>query len=58
MRTENSNNEPDEFDRYCELSEITLDEGSCALEWWHKHKTFFSTMAILARRYFAVPASS
>ncbi|CAG8522233.1 14764_t:CDS:2, partial [Cetraspora pellucida] len=36
---------PDEFDRYCELPSIALDEESCPLEWW-------------SRRYFAVPASS
>ncbi|CAG8810944.1 1518_t:CDS:2, partial [Cetraspora pellucida] len=58
LHTENSNVEPDEFDRYCELPSIALDEKSCPLEWWCKHNIFFPTMAILARRYLAVPASS
>ncbi|CAG8758041.1 18404_t:CDS:2, partial [Gigaspora rosea] len=30
----------------------------CPLVWRRNHKTFFSTLAILARRYLAVPASS
>ncbi|CAG8841249.1 29690_t:CDS:1, partial [Gigaspora margarita] len=30
--SENSNVKPNEFDRYCEISEISLDEGSCSLE--------------------------
>ncbi|CAG8677963.1 8354_t:CDS:2, partial [Racocetra fulgida] len=34
LRTENSNDESNEFDRYCELQEVSLDEGSCPLEWW------------------------
>ncbi|KAF0448988.1 zinc finger bed domain-containing protein 1-like [Gigaspora margarita] len=51
--SENSNIEPNEFEQYCEIPEISLDEGS-----WRKHNTLFSTMAILARRYLAVPASS
>ncbi|CAG8652875.1 43728_t:CDS:2 [Gigaspora margarita] len=52
-RTENTNIEPDEFDWYCQVPEISLDEESCPLTWWHQHKTFFPTLAILARRYLA-----
>jgi|GEM_PF-1403063 len=55
-RTENV--APDEFDRYCELPEISLEEESCPLAWWRQHKALFPTLAILARRYLAVPASS
>ncbi|KAF0474831.1 zinc finger bed domain-containing protein 1-like [Gigaspora margarita] len=31
LRTENTNTMPDEFDRYCELPEISLDEEPCPL---------------------------
>ncbi|CAG8839049.1 14192_t:CDS:1, partial [Cetraspora pellucida] len=54
----NSNVKPDEFDQYCELLSIALDEESCPLEWWCKHNTFFPTIVILAKRYLAVLASS
>ncbi|CAG8733400.1 27364_t:CDS:2 [Gigaspora margarita] len=46
-RTENVT--PNEFDRYCELPEVSLDEESCSLAWWRQHRSLFSTLAILAR---------
>ncbi|CAG8814892.1 1028_t:CDS:2, partial [Cetraspora pellucida] len=52
-----STNVPDKFDQYCEIPEISLEEESCPLIWWHQNKTLFPTLAILARRYLAVPAS-
>jgi hypothetical protein len=57
LRTQNFGVERDEFDRYCEIPEISLDEG-CPLDWWCQHKALYPTLAILARRYLAVPASS
>ncbi|CAG8680950.1 19439_t:CDS:2, partial [Cetraspora pellucida] len=58
LQTENSNIESNEFDQYCQLPEISLNEESCSLEWWHKYKTLFPIMTILMRPYLAVPACS
>ncbi|CAG8845840.1 8477_t:CDS:2, partial [Gigaspora margarita] len=58
IEPKNLNVEPTEFDQYCELTEVSLEEESCPLDWWRKHKTLFPTIAILARRYLAMPASS
>ncbi|CAG8748420.1 4516_t:CDS:1, partial [Ambispora leptoticha] len=52
-RTESTNAVPDEFDRYCEIPEIPLEEEFCPLIWWRQNKTLFPTLATLARRYFA-----
>ncbi|KAF0472903.1 hypothetical protein F8M41_024962 [Gigaspora margarita] len=36
-----------EFDRYCELSNVSLEEEPCSLAWWYQHKSFFPTLATL-----------
>ncbi|CAG8835826.1 3588_t:CDS:2, partial [Cetraspora pellucida] len=42
---EQSTNVSDEFDRYCEIPKISLEEESYPLIWWHQNKTLFPILA-------------
>ncbi|XP_052132749.1 E3 SUMO-protein ligase ZBED1-like [Frankliniella occidentalis] len=45
-----------EFDEY--LAEPQIGHGHCPLAWWKNHEKLYPTLAQLARRYLAVPATS
>ena len=43
-----------EFDRYIAAGDADLD----ALEWWKKHEKSYPKLAIMARKYLSIPATS
>ena len=47
-----------EHDRWLQLSEVAADADFDVLQWWKMHAMDFPLLAILARRYLAIPASS
>jgi hAT family C-terminal dimerisation region len=47
-----------EFEAFKSLKVLAEHKDSDGLEWWRKNDKTFPTMARLARRYLAIPASS
>ena len=55
---EETQNKPNEFDHYLDQPQLLATEENNPLDWWNVNKSVFPTLAKLAQKYLAIPASS